>query len=173
MVRIPCQISVFLLSSSVVVSHFLLTFTKIFCFVICNIIFYFVPNQPNPTSNITFFKNTQPELSWWLCGRETTCQCRRQEFSPLIREDPTCCRAAVSVSQLQSLCSRACAVKITRGATAVRNLSTASRGQPCSSLLEKNPCRNEDPADSKINKNLKKNTQLSVREDRSCPLNSS
>ena len=38
----------------------------------------------------------------------------------------------------------------------MRNLSTASREQPCSLQLDKKPCSKEDPADPKINKNKNK-----------------
>ena len=27
-------------------------------------------------------------LSWWLSGKESTCQCRRHGFDPWVREDP-------------------------------------------------------------------------------------
>ena len=31
---------------------------------------------------------TQPRLSWWLSGKESTCQCRRGRFNPWIRKSP-------------------------------------------------------------------------------------
>ena len=41
--------------------------------------------------------NMHSRLPWWLSGKESACQCRRQGFHPLIQEDPTCCGATKPV----------------------------------------------------------------------------
>ena len=54
----------------------------------------------------------------------------------------------------------------------MRNLSTASREQPCSLQLEKKPCSKEDPKDPKINKNNEKRILSSLSDKTvSHPLN--
>ena len=35
-------------------------------------------------------KNQTSELPWWLSGKESACQCRRQWVRFLALEDPTC-----------------------------------------------------------------------------------
>ena len=88
----------------------------------------------------TLFK-TIAGLPWWLSGKESACQCRKQKFDPCSRKTP-------HTAEQLSPCStkrEAGAQHITPGELP---LLASTPG------FNKSLCSNEDPARSKINKIL-------------------
>ena len=81
-------------------------------------------------------------LSWWLSGKESTCQCRRHGFDPRSRKIPHACRATLLRGHNHGACApgpgrhnhRTLKAlepgSATRETTAVRIPSTAAREQP-------------------------------------------
>ena len=56
------------------------------------------PRNPDHNPRPTFCKSLFSRIPvarppWWLSGKESACQCRRQRVQSLVQEDPTCPRA--------------------------------------------------------------------------------
>ena len=93
-----------------------------------------------------------PRASWWLSGKESAGRCRRHRFNPWSGKIP---HAAEQLSPRATntepvLWSRG---GVTREATAMRSLCTATRRSP---QLEKSLCGDEDPAQPETNKQTNK-----------------
>ena len=62
-------------------------------------------------------KEKQPGLPWWLSGKETACQCRRQRSGPWSRKIPhpmeqqSLCSRAQELQLLNSMCTQANALQ--------------------------------------------------------------
>ena len=102
-------------------------------------------------------------LLYWLSGKESTCQCRRQ-CSIADRENPACYRAAEPVCHNCGACAlclgaaaaepehlRVCALQSEKPLQ-LEACGPQQQGSPRLPQLEKTACSNKDPAQPKINK---------------------
>ena len=102
-------------------------------------------------------------LSWWLSGKESACQRRRQGFEPWFGKTPHTKKQQSPRTTLLSPCATTAEAHVpestcfaTREASPLRSCSTAMKSSPYFLQLEKSPQSNEDSAQPKINQIEKK-----------------
>ena len=119
-----------------------------------------------------FIRKEMLGLPWWFSGKESACQCTRHGFNQ-VQEDPTCCGATKPRSHNNWACAlepasrnywvpgpraRAQQEKSLQWEVHAAQLESS----PCSPQLEKSPWSNEDSAQPKINKFLKRDVCCSI-----------
>ena len=119
----------------------------------------------------TSFKSSS-RASWWLSGKESTCQCRRHGLDPWSRQDSTCRRVTKPVCRnyracaleprshnywahmpqlLKPVCPRACALQQEKPHQ-WEAFTLQLKNSPSLRQLEKSLSSKEDLAQPKINK---------------------
>ena len=99
-------------------------------------------------------QETGAGLPWWLRGKKSACQCRRQKFDPWPREIP-------HAVELLNPWARVTAAHVPWTPQQWEACAPQLESSPCSQQLEKNPSGNEEPVQQKINKLIKKKETLS------------
>jgi len=139
------------------------------CYLFCNLKLKFCQFlQRASSTGETVFTKEGWGLSWWLKGKESSCQCRRPRFDLWSGMIPHAAEQLSPEPQLLSLCSGArepqlpslhnywspCTLE-----PALHNKRSHHNEKPPSTprgklKLEKSPRSNEDPAPPKINKRI-------------------